>query len=438
MRKWLLAAALAAVVAAGCQSGEPRTVIAEPGDVHTGKRLKDMVATELPPKWLDKIGFRKAWEFDFHKPIRNVWYISIRDGLHRLYVETADNALYRLDPRDGRTMWKQGLRAPLAYKPYVYIYERESNRPPLARKLEGVSDYQEAIQLINEESKRYPELYIVVGNRLVCLNDNSGEEVWSRHTTFGLSSRPFASFSHAFLTSHRQRLYAISKKDQTTDWDRLMDGDLTGSGSSRGSHVFLGDEGGNIYCLNASSGNVVWRTHALGRVTSEPDTRSLRLILGSWDGYVYCLEMETGFVRWKFAAQDPVERKPVVIDNIVYAATSRTARSSLFALSIRKRGKLLWRLPNGKQVLLQGRPTHKRRYSYVLDNRGYVCCVVTESPVEAEVGGIRWRRRFRDVVDFFITNDTDKRSVKREYARYHIYLATKSGRIVALEEMAGF
>jgi len=419
---------LCALVYLGCQAPPDTEGVPEP-PIAEGVDIEQPVDVKFPPKWLDEIGFKVAWRMDFHAELANFFYIFQKNRRHSLYVETKDHRLYKMDPKTGEVLWVVLLDEFISQPPYLYTYERirtiEEEEAELNRY--EISQMELIIKKIREIGKLGPELYLLTGNTLVCIDDNYGRMLWRKELPFGASSPPFASFSYVYVADWRKRLFAIRKGDRTIDWDFVADGDITGGGLSSDPNLFFSDESGKTYCINAATGREIWRAEALDRITSAPYYYHSRLFVGSWDGSVYALRDNDGTTLWRFDCEYPVVEQPIAIDdykrrvNTVYAVTSKTVMKTFYAID-RRKGKKRWHLRNGMKLLLQG-----RQNTYILDTRRRICAVDTIK------GVVRWQRPFK-MVDFWVTNPTDRRAIKKEYGFYHIYCAFRNGLVYALEE----
>ena len=441
--RWLLALLL---IVGACRSGGQ---VKEGSDQKAEGQKEAVRESDLPPatvaleklrKVLDRYGFQEAWHFDFREKIRNLYYVPMKNSLHRLYLETEANVLHRLDPRDGKVMWQCTFDGPLAFEPVPFDYEDEARRRAIEERLARleVTDIEEAKRLTTELGRFPPECVVVVGNTIYCLDDSSGKVLWKKTLDFALSCAPMVGFSHVYVVNWQHRLYAMNKKTRVFDWDILLDGDVVGGGMYKGAHLFLGDASGKIYCIDGADGDIVWQFRTLDRVVAAPNVWYLKMYAGSCDGFLYSINAEGGFGTWKFACQWPVVEKPVAIGYVVYAIAEKRGRRMIFAVS-KGKAELLWRQRNCEMVLLQGRSWRGRTHTYILDATGYIRCVLTISPVKGEIGEVRWRLPiYQYGFEYFVTNPADRRSIKKNLARRCIYMATRFGLVVAVEEMPRF
>ena len=109
--RWLLALLLLIGMGA-CRSGgkveqEPnkkKEVVKPVQKTESGKGLSPaLVALQKLRREIDRYGFQVAWYYDFREKIRNLYYIPMKNSLHRLYLETECNVclLYTSpSPRD--------------------------------------------------------------------------------------------------------------------------------------------------------------------------------------------------------------------------------------------------------------------------------------------------------------------------------------------------
>jgi len=388
---------------------------------------------------LDRYGFQLAWHYDFRQKIRNLYYVPMKNSLHRLYLETERNVVYRLDPRDGKVIWQCTFSGPLAFAPVPFDYGDVERRRAIEERLQRLelTDIEEAKRLTTELGRFPPECVIVVGNTVYCLDDSSGRILWKKTLSFDLACRPMVGFSHVYLVNWQHRLYALRKGDCVVEWDILLDGDVVGGGVYKGTHIFIGDASGKVYCIDGASGNIVWTFRTLDRIVAPPNVWYLKMYVGSCDGFLYSINAEAGFETWKFACQWPIVDQPVAIGYVIYAVAEKKGRRIIYAVD--RKANLLWRQRNCIKVLMQGRSWQHRVLSYVLDAFGNIRAVVTLSPVKGEIGGVRWHLpAYSYGFEFFVTNPSDRRCIRKNIARRCIYMATKFGLVVAIEEMPHF
>jgi len=398
-----------------------------------------LVALRRLRREIDRYGFQIAWHYDFREKIRNLYYVPMKNSLHRLYLETENNVLYRLDPRGGKVIWQCTFNGPLAFAPVSFDYGDVERRKAIEERLErlGVTEIEEAKRLTTELGRFPPECVAVVGSTVYCIDDSSGKILWKKTLAFDLACRPMVGFNDVYVVNWQHRLYALRKKDGVLEWDILLDSDAMGGGACKGAHVFIGDVSGKVYCIDGASGDIVWTFRTLDRIVAPPNVWYLKMYVGSCDGFLYSINAEGGFETWKFACQWPIVDEPIAIGYVIYAIAEKKGRRMIFAVD--RKANLLWRQRNCIKVLLQGRSWRGRTQSYILDASGNICAVLTLSPIKGEIGEVRWRLpAYSYGFEFFVTNPSDRRCIRKNIARRCIYMATKFGLVVAIEEMPHF
>lgn len=415
----------------------------------TQERVDREYVGELPPAMLalvklrgdlDRYGFQVAWYYDFREKIRRLYYVRMDKSLHRLYLETEGNVLYRLDPRSGRVIWQCTFEGPLVFKPVPFDYEDEARRKAIEERLARleVTDIEEAKRLTTELGRFPPECVVVVGNTLYCLDDSSGQILWKRVLDFALSCPPIVGFGYVYVVNWQRRLYALRKKDRVFEWDILLEGDVIGGGFYKKAHLYVADSSGKVYCIDGGNGDIVWEFRTLDRVLGAPNGWYIKMYVGSFDGFLYSINAEAGFETWKFACQWPIVTRPVAIGRVVYAISEKKGRRMIFAID-KSKGEMIWRQRSCEMVLLQGREWRGRAHTYILDSAGNIRCLLTLSPVVGEVGEVRWRFPvYKYGFEYFVTNPSDIKAIKKNLTRRCIYMATRFGLVVAIEEMPRF
>ncbi|XP_037830248.1 beta-alanine-activating enzyme isoform X2 [Kryptolebias marmoratus] len=150
------------------------------------------------------------------------------------------------------------------------------------------------------------------------LNPQIQQCVWKRHCGGG------AVFSSPHLHAPRRRLYVASLGGRLLCLD-LDSGDVLWSycrgapffsspNSCRG-HVVIGSVDGHVCCLS-DSGELLWQFLTKGPVFSSPSfvAEQQRLLCGSHDGRLYCLNCSDGSLVWTFQTGGKVYATPCAFD----------------------------------------------------------------------------------------------------------------------------
>ncbi|XP_023127577.2 beta-alanine-activating enzyme isoform X2 [Amphiprion ocellaris] len=160
---------------------------------------------------------------------------------------------------------------------------------------------------------------VIVGSHdgnVYALNPQARQCVWKRHCGGG------AVFSSPHLNSSLRRLYVatlggrllcLNPDSGDVLWSYCTDVPLFSSPSSCSGHVVIGSVDGNICCFS-SSGKLLWQFLTKAPVFSSPCVTpdQQKLLCGSHDGRLYCLNCADGSLVWTFQTTGKVYSSPCV------------------------------------------------------------------------------------------------------------------------------
>lgn len=150
--------------------------------------------------------------------------------------------------------------------------------------------------------------------------------------------------------------------------------------------VYVGSSDNGFYALSARDGKVLWRFETLGAVQSEPlyDAIDNVVYFGSHDGALYKVRARDGALRWRFNTNAEVMRKPVLIDETLYAVNANDTVLAINATS----GELLW---SQHRTPAMGMEIAGHAGLAVLDGRVHVAFSDgTVTAYDAKTGKERW------------------------------------------------
>jgi outer membrane protein assembly factor BamB len=354
---------------------------------------------------LEKLFLEQYW--NSHLSGEEIKAVYLIDGA--IYVFTEDKELFAVNMTDGQVRWVYDLGEDLSYPPFVYKYTKQQK----------------------EVGKR-DELLVISKDILFVFDEKIGELLWKKELPFGVAASPSASFSHIYVGSWNDRIYAISKDKQVVDWQWRTDGDVTTQAVEKDPAVFVASEDGYVYSFNAANGAINWKYRTQSRITADPLYHRRKLFVGSNDYNLYSIGTIDGILRWRYATGGPITLRPVAVGDTVYVTSER----EFFALANRnmrvngkvvREGHLKWSLPAGEMLLCKG-----REQAYVLTRDKELVAL------KDKTGKIQWKEAFTRDVDFFVTNPNSPKDRKKKELAGIIILGFRNGWMIALKEKGRF
>ena len=344
-------------------------------------------------------------------------------GRH-LYAYTASNRLYQIDMQSGRVNWLFDVGLPLQFADSenplcVFVY------PPRRRKDFG----------------RYDELFLVARDVLVAIDVVNGSELWRKRLDFAVSSPPSASLTHVYVGAWNDRVYAISKEDQSTDWFYRTDGDVTARPAAQGDSVFVSSRDGSCYRLSGAGGALMWPFKSGRELSADAhlDTKANLLYLPSDDFSLYVVNTLDGRLEWKHETGGRVLRQPTALDKTIYTV-SQVER-------FRENRMVSWPMLNVYER--KGRRFNKSQHEVIWSRKGprqvlaasaqHVYCLEGGASDRKVVKLDRKEGFFRDDlsvtgVDFFTTNSFTPSRRDDKFISGLVFLGHRNGWIFALKE----
>ncbi|XP_072294968.1 beta-alanine-activating enzyme isoform X2 [Eucyclogobius newberryi] len=229
------------------------------------------------------------WVFKTGDAVKCCPAVDAETGL--VLVGSHDGHVYALDPKTHHCVWKRPCGGGALFSsPFIH---------PSLRHL----------------------FVATLGGRLLCLNVDSAEELWSFSKDVPFFSSPVSSETHVVIGSADGNIYSLSP-DGKLLWQFLTQAPVFSSPclTPDQQQVLCGSHDGHIYCLNLWDGAQVWRFETSGRVYSSPfvfdasalGTRCSLVALASTDGTVWILDVKTGLKRASHKLPGELFSSPVV------------------------------------------------------------------------------------------------------------------------------
>ncbi|MCB0878164.1 MAG: PQQ-like beta-propeller repeat protein [Thermoleophilia bacterium] len=145
--------------------------------------------------------------------------------------------------------------------------------------------------------------------------------------------------------------------------------------------LYVNNQHGETFAIRVHDREVLWRRRTAKTYDSTPAINGRRMFVGSYaPGDVQALERMTGRRLWRLRTGGHVESSPVVVDGLVYAASSDRR---VYAID-EETGKVRWAFRTGAEI--KDSPS-------VAGGRVYVGNYAAEVfALDARTGKVRWRR----------------------------------------------
>lgn len=181
----------------------------------------------------------------------------------------------------------------------------------------------------------------------------NGEKQWD-HWDLYLST-PVADDQHwLYFGSGDHHVYSINKRTGTLRWKFRTGAVVHGDPVLSGQKVIVGGFDGRMYALDRADGSLMWSFKTVGnayfRAGEIPGSAAVAdglVYFGSRDYNLYAVLEETGTGAWNERTPSWVVARPLVLDGVVYVATSDSPRVYAFDA---KGGMKAWETPLGLNV----------------------------------------------------------------------------------------
>lgn len=365
-----------------------------------------------------------------------VWQLAIPGATLRrmtvvsdsLYVETDQNAVYAIERKTGKTLWKFDAERSLDYPPGEVVgitreidkqarlvkeihdqLETEKGKKEKDRgKISTLSGKLEEARAALAATKGKDVTFVLVGDRLHCFDRIYGAHRWSFTLPFVPNASPTGSIGYFFvvsLTGNRVYSYVFDTMRQFGMYRARANICVTPLFDSPS--LFFASDDGAVYSYDIGE-KLNWTYQTGGPIKAPLVLDGDTLYVCSTDYAVYALNKVTGSLQWKFEAGYPISSKPELCNGVLYPCSDDKILYALDATS----GKMLWKLPNTERFVV----ATKRRV-YVLSTDQELL------GIDPKTGEVRTRHPLGPF-KFVISNPADP----------ILYVATQDGYIFALAE----
>ncbi|MCA8959309.1 MAG: PQQ-binding-like beta-propeller repeat protein [Planctomycetes bacterium] len=286
---------------------------------------------KVPDDELARVRFRELWTSNVGSSIEQLWYLG-----GDLYLTTkgtrTSHRLIKVSGSSGKIEWAFDLTGRPEFRPTVYEYP--------------------------EELARERELWLVQNDRLHCLDDAYGLELYNIDTKVSVSTPCEVGPERVFIGTWDHRVYGFGKASRIHEWTYLTDAPVVAAPTLAKLMVYAGSEDGQLYAFNEGAGyqeGESWVHRTGGKIVNSPCCYRDRIYVGSWDYKLYCLEEFRGLTRWAYPSGAPVVSGVFPFKDSVFATirddrNPQAMTTSVIALNA-DTGDLQWERKGLDQVL---------------------------------------------------------------------------------------
>lgn len=219
------------------------------------------------------------------------------------------------------------------------------------------------------------------GKGVVCLNADTGEQVWRTDTPYPVFGPPTVINGLVVVGMGNGNFIETADQVKVKEIQRMKDEGKSASEIAEAAKTL--DAIGEIWCLDEKTGAAKWvykvPDTVLGAVAADKD----RLYFGSRDGHVYCLSL-TGKPLGKWNARAPLLTSPAISGGHLYVMTES---GTLFGLRLAGDMEPVWEARIGFTGPFLSSPAVARGHVYVGSQQDGLLCLGVPGGQKRE---LRW------------------------------------------------
>jgi outer membrane protein assembly factor BamB len=251
----------------------------------------------------------------------------------------------------------------------------------------------------------------VLGNRVVTMDERTGDEISSQNIEYGLMCPAVRNSKYMYLSGVDKRLHVLREEGMVQLFEASAGNDsIIKSVIAAENFVIFGTDAGNVISMLAGEPVRLWQFDAAGGVLGRLVLDETSVFFSSDDTNVYRIDMtgaQSVKLAWKYQVAGVPENPPRVAKNAVY----QYVREKGLTAVDKESGLFLWSLGDGIELLAEaGSKAYvitKKETLTVMDNRS---------------GSKLYSVNFRGVRRFAFNTGDSK-----------IYVADERGRIACLQ-----
>ncbi len=252
------------------------------------------------------------------------------------------------------------------------------------------------------------ELFSIIGDKLVEISLESGEERSAKRLGFGVTCPAARNSSHFYVAGVDRRMHVLRSEDKVQVFAVAAESDsvITSIVADENSVIFATADG-NVISISPDKSRRLWQFDAAGGIVQPIVRDGNALFVASGDTNIYKLNARTGKFVWKYQTGAKLEKGPQVTSGVVY---QYVRNEGLVALD-KENKKLLWQLADGVDLLAEANGR-----AYVITRAGKLAVMDNKKAKQIYTVDMPG-------VSAYATNVADSK----------IYIADKSGRIACLQ-----
>jgi len=349
---------------------KPATAKIDNWEYFRGNALSQGVAKSLLPEKPDLL-----WEFEVKEGAFEVTP-AIVDGV--VYVGDLDGALFALNLKDGKQVWKSTIESGFVSSPAyrdgrIYLGDYDGVFYCFHAKDGKLLWQYETGAEVNSSANFYKD-NVLVGSQdatLYCLAAKDGGLVWKHEIADQIRCSPTVVGDRTFVAGCDAKLHIIDLLKGEKIKEVELDGPTGSTPAVHGNNVYFGTEGASVFSINFKEAKVDWQ------YTNEASTLPYRssvaihdgiVIIGGQNRFVQAFQISDGKEIWQKQIRGRVEASPVVVGKRVFVAGSN-GRITAFEY---KTGKQVWEYEAGGGFT--GSPAISQQKLVIASNDGKVYC----------------------------------------------------------------
>lgn len=306
----------------------------------------------------------------------------------KLFLLKNNGAVYAIDKRTGKVLWKRKVGALAAASPaygngriFVTLLSRGKNLPGAIYALrtgDGKILWRRLLPSRSESSPVFDNDRVYFGSEngtVYSLLAGDGSVRWTYKAHGAVKCALALANGKLYFGDYSGRVYAIRQADGHQVWDTgtsggpfgLQSGQFYSTPAVAYGRVYIGNTDGRMYSFASDSGKLAWAKGTGSYVYSSPAVTQVpggrpTVYFGSYDGNFYALDARSGKVRWTYHDGGKLSGGATVVGDIVYF--SNIAKKDTTGLGART-GRKVFHIGRGSfnPVISDGRTIFLTGYS---------------------------------------------------------------------------